>query len=276
MFSEYGKVESNRNRTVAAAEWAFTNGANVVVLPELCISGYGYSFDDVGDFAEPLDGQTIEAWQRVAAANRGIVVGGLAERDGSDVYNSAVAVGADGILDVYRKLHLFANEKAGFVDGNRGLVVFDTDFGRIGLCICYDLRFVEVLRGLSLMGVDLVCAPNAWVTGYDSLDAWSESRFIPQVENVRVQANLNQLFIACACLVDAPGEEPRRFLGNSVIVGPDGGLAVDPMPNLLHGLGIARIDLNEARSMNHPDELVKPSSDRRGDVYSLVVNGRSL
>lgn len=276
MSAEYGKPDANRHRSTVAAQWAFASGADVVVLPELCVPGYGKDFSDVADFADDLSGETIQAWHRIVEPYNGVIIGGIAERSGSDIYNSAVAVGRDGVLGVYRKLHLFANERSGFTEGNNGLVTVDTSVGRIGLCICYDLRFVEVLRGLSLLQANLVCAPSAWVLGYDTPEVWNGSLFIPQVENVRVQANLNQLFVACSCLVDGTGEEAQRFLGNSVIVGPDGGVILGPMPRSLQGLGIARISLQEAKVMSHPDELVQPRTDRRDDVYGLVVDGRVL
>ena len=109
----------------------------------------------------------MTGWTELARRHGGYLAGGFCERDGADLYNSAVLVDAGGIILHYRKLHLFSGEKQAFAPGDRGLPVVDTPMGRIGVCVCYDLRFVETVRILSLRGAQLILVPTAWVAGFD-------------------------------------------------------------------------------------------------------------
>lgn len=188
-----------------AAGDAFDAGADLVVLPELVVGGYRLDREHQAACAEPIDGRTVRAWRELAAEADGYVAGGFAERDGDAVYNSAVVVGPEGVLLRYRKLHLFRREREVFSPGNLGLPVIPTRLGRIGLCVCYDLRFVETLRILALKGAEVVCVPTAWVPGFDN-DWWDAEGMCPQARAVLVQANLNQVFVACASQVGLVGD----------------------------------------------------------------------
>ena len=90
------------------------------------------------------------------------VVCGLLERDGDAIHNAAVLVGPDGLVGSYRKSHLPFLGVDRFVRPGDELPVFDTPIGRIGLEICYDLRFPEVTRSLALAGAEIVCLPTNW------------------------------------------------------------------------------------------------------------------
>ena len=146
------QVESNRDLTLRSATSAFERGADIVVLPEMIVPGYVADWRKLALVAEPLDGPTVEAWSALARDSDGYVVGGFCERDGESLFNTAVAVGPDGLLLHYRKVHLFADEKIAFRPGNLGFPLVSTRFGVIGLCVCYDLRFVEVVRLMALRG----------------------------------------------------------------------------------------------------------------------------
>ena len=128
--------EKNRHRTVAAAAEAFERGADIVVLPEMIVQGFVPDWRAMAPLAEPLLGPTVTAWKELAAESGGYLVGGLCERDGEALYNTAVAVGPEGVLLHYRKLHLFGEEKVCFRAGNLGLPVAPTRFGVIGVCVC--------------------------------------------------------------------------------------------------------------------------------------------
>jgi len=160
--------EDNRRLSVRAATELFAGGAQLVVLPELIVPGYGTDPSRLEALAETLDGPTVTAWAQAAADAGGYLAGGICERDGDRLYDSAVLVGPEGVVLHYRKLHLFGEEKSVFAVGDVGLPVARTPFGVVGLCICYDLRFVETIRALSLMGAELVCVPTAWLSGFNS------------------------------------------------------------------------------------------------------------
>jgi N-carbamoylputrescine amidase len=265
--------ERNREATVREAHAAFAAGANVVVLPELVIPGYVADRDRLAPIAEPLDGPTVEAWRAVATEHEGFVCGGFCERDGDRLYNAAVVVSGNGVLLHYRKLHNFAAEKLCFAPGDKGLPVAALPFGVVGLCVCYDLRFVETLRGLALQGAELVLVPTAWVRGFDRR-GWDEHGLATQAAAVLVQANLDQVFVACASQAGARGE--TEFLGSSVLVGPTGDLVAGPLPPDRDAFAVKTIDLGEVEGAQRRAPLITPRDDRRTDVYGLRVGEQTL
>ena len=202
--------EANRELSNRSANLAFEQGADIVILPEMIVHGYVADWRRLAPIAEPIDGPTVKSWSALAAEANGYVVGGFCERDGEALYNSAVAVGPDGLLLHYRKVHLFAEEKVAFRAGNLGFPVVPTRFGNIGVCVCSDLRFVEVVRLMALRGADLICVPTAWLPGFDN-ERWDEHGMCPQANGAVLQANLSQVYIACASQAGLHGE--LDFLG---------------------------------------------------------------
>jgi N-carbamoylputrescine amidase len=265
--------EANRDRSVEAARELFRQGAQLVVLPELIVPGYVYEREPLLEIAESVDGPSVEAWTRAAAATGGWIVGGLCERVGDDLFNTAVLVGPDGVLVHYRKLHLFREEKLGFTPGDLGLPVADLPFGRVGVCICYDLRFIETVRILALKGAELVCVPTAWATGFDA-ERWDERGLAPQADGALLQANLDQVFIACAS--QAGRTDVCEFLGSSLVADPAGKLAVGPLPGDVDELAVVEVDLDDATRAQTRHELITPRADRRRDVYALAVGEELL
>ena len=266
-------AEANRKASVDAAASLFEQGADIVVLPEMAVPWYTTDREALEPLAESLDGPTVTAWQQQADRHGGLVVGGLCERGDGAIYNTAVAVGADGVVAHYRKLHLFDVEKHCFTPGDIGLTVAETAWGAIGLCVCYDLRFVEVVRVLALRGADLICVPTAWVRGFDRRQ-YAEGELIPHAEGALVQANLSQVFIACSSQV---GEgDSVECLGSSVVADPYGRIAAGPLSTVREQLETADIDLSEARRAQARSPLIQPRADRRTDVYGILHDGEPL
>jgi predicted amidohydrolase len=259
-----------REQAVDVAQRALRAGADLVVLPELVVPGYTTDLPALLGLAEPVPGPTSDALVEVARAENGVVVFGLAEAAHGAIFNTAVAVSGDGVIGHYRKLHLFGPEKQAFSPGDLGLPVFESAIGHLGLCICYDLRFPEVVRILALRGADLVCAPAAWVAGFDTVPSGMPG----QVQAAVVHANLNQVYVACASQVGQPGE--HRFLGCSVVVGPFGELTVGPLSSECPEVATAQIDAGRCRSARHRSDLITPRADRRTDVYGIVYEGEKL
>lgn len=268
-----GAGEANRAKGLAAAEEAFEAGADLVVLPELLVPGYDWDRERLEAGAESLDGPTVSAWTEQAARRGGWIAAGFAERDGDRLFNTAVLVGPAGIALHYRKLHLFSGEQGVFTPGDLGLPIADTPLGRIGLCICYDLRFVETLRALSLAGADLVCVPTAWVQGFDAV-RWDADGFCPQARIAAMQANLDGVFVACASQAGEWGE--HTFLGSSVLADPRGRCLIGPLSGDSDALALAEIDLTSDSGASDRGGDIRPREDRRDDVYSLMLEGRPL
>ncbi|ODN72316.1 nitrilase-related carbon-nitrogen hydrolase [Methylobrevis pamukkalensis] len=264
------RPDENRARTLDLIDQAAAAGAKLVILPELSISGYGIDRDGLEACAEPVDGPTLQAWQ-AAAARLGIhIAGGFCERADGRLYNAAMLVGPDGLVGHYRKLHLFDREKHVFTPGDLGLPVADLPFGKVGICVCYDLRFVEVVRALALKGASIIAVPTAWVGGFDA-DPFDAMGYIGQARGAILQANLSQVFICCA---SQPGRrDDVRFLGSSLIVDPWGTVLAGPLDPDREGIALAAIDPSAAKAAQVRSELVRPREDRRTDVYAITVDG---
>jgi predicted amidohydrolase len=147
-----GAVRENIEKSVAMAEQAAERGAELVVLPELCTSGYVFdSLAEATALAEdPQDGPSVRAWTALAARRRLHLVAGLNERADGRIYNSAVVIGPQGVLGVFRKVHLWDMENEFFTRGDLGFPIFDLPFGRIDVSICYDGWFPESYRMCAL------------------------------------------------------------------------------------------------------------------------------
>jgi predicted amidohydrolase len=240
-------------------------GAGLVVLPELRSSGYVLDAGALAGVAESAadPGTCLRAWSEAAARHGVTVVAGFAERERDRLFNSAAVIDRTGrIAGVYRKLHLFGGEREVFAAGDRGLPVFTVDGLRIGVLICYDLRFPEAMRILSVRGAQVVAVPTAWVRGFDHARHGDR---VPQVDGVLVQANLNQVAVACA---DQWGEQaPHAFLGRSLVADPYGIAAAGPLGAGGDGTALALIDLEEV-ARARARAVGDPARDRRTDVYA--------
>jgi predicted amidohydrolase len=266
-------VAANAATTTAALHSAAALGARLVVLPELAATGYVLDRDALLDRAESAlaPGPALSAWS-AAARDLGItVVGGFAERAEDALYNSVAVIGSDGeVVGTYRKLHLFGREREVFAPGDLGLPVFEVAGLRLGVVVCYDLRFPEAVRILALRDVDVVAVPTAWVAGFDA--ATPDTPRIGQVDGALVQANLNSVFLACADQVgSAP---PHTFLGCSVVVDPYGRPVVGPLSPQEPEVVVVEVDLAEVQAARHRGPGISPLDDRRTDVYGALLGYR--
>ena len=134
--------DANRQAAADAVAEAAAVGARLVVLPELCESGYVFdSADEARSLAAPAaDSATLRQWHDLAARHGLVIVGGFCEL-GADgrTYNSAALVDASGTQAVYRKAHLWDKEKLVFTPGDAAPPVVDTEVGRVAVMVCYDL-----------------------------------------------------------------------------------------------------------------------------------------
>jgi 5-aminopentanamidase len=158
------KLAENGRNLDACLAWldeAVSSGAELLVLPECAIPGYMFeSAEEALPHAEEIPGPSTEAFEEACRRTGAHVVCGLLERDGDRLHNEAVFLGPDGLVGSYRKTHLPFLGVDRFVTPGDELPVWDTPLGRIGVEICYDLRFPEVTRTLALRGADIVCHPT--------------------------------------------------------------------------------------------------------------------
>jgi len=137
---------------------AARRGADVVTLPEgITIVGNGLTYVEA---AEPVPGPTTDFFGVLAERHRIWIAAGLYEREGRRVYNTAVLIGRDGALaGRYRKMSLPDEEIEGGITPGSDSPVFDTDFGRVGLMICWDSSYLEVARALASRGAEVILMP---------------------------------------------------------------------------------------------------------------------
>jgi len=262
-----GRKAENVARSIQLIEQAAASGATVVVLPELCNSGYVFeSRQEAFSLGESIpDGASASAWEEASRRLGIYVVAGIAERVEDKLYNSAVLVGPKGHIGTYRKLHLWGDEHLFFESGNLGLPVFHTEIGRLAAIICYDGWFPEVYRLLAMQGADIVCMPTNWVP----MPGQSVDR--APMANVLAMANahINGLNIVCANRVGTERTQP--FIGQSVIVGAQGWPLAGPASVDDEEILFARINLKTSRRARHLNEFNDVLRDRRDDIYDPML-----
>ena len=261
-------MDGNRARAADAVASAARAGADLVVLPELCTTGYAFADEsEARELGEPADGPTLAQWRALATGHRVVIVGGFCEIDAEGATrNSALVVDRDGSSRVYRKTHLWDREQLMFVAGTEPPPVIDTSAGRVGIAICYDAFFPEVMRGLALAGAEVIAVPmNSPIVG-------------PPTEPLAVEvvlalaaAHVNRVFVAQADRAGA--ERGIRWANASVICDPDGLLLAGPVagPALL----AATCDLERAR-----DKALGPRNDvladRRPQLYATTKDKETV
>ncbi|RMG24629.1 MAG: acyltransferase, partial [Methanobacteriota archaeon] len=161
----FGKVQKNLQQVISALQ---TAEADIIVLPELAFTGYYFQDrEEVKHLAEdPYHSSTVETLQALCREKRMHLVTGFAEKAGDKFFNSALLVGPRGIIRVYRKLHLFNEEKHWFDPGDTPLEVDTILDARVGMMICFDWIFPEVTRSLAVLGADIICHPSNLVLSY--------------------------------------------------------------------------------------------------------------
>jgi len=257
-----GEIDENRARAGRAIEEAATRGAALVVLPELCVSGYVFSgIDEARALAEPLTGETVDNWRSLAARHQLTIIGGICERDDAGaVHNTAVVVEGDGLIAAYRKTHLWDCEQLIFRRGAQPPPVVDTACGRIGIAICYDSFFPEVMRGLAVAGAEVIAVPMnspATIPAVTPLPV--------EVSLVIASAAVNRVFVVQADRTGA--ERGVDWAEASAIVDPDGRLLAGPATGEV--ILVADLDLGRARDKSYGDRN-DVLADRRVDLYGLT------
>jgi predicted amidohydrolase len=262
-----GNVEANVAHSIALIDRAVGLGARLVVLPELCNSGYMFqSREEAFATSEPVPaGPTVRAWSETAAKHKLHLVAGICERDGAKLFNSAVLIGPAGYIGTFRKVHLWNEENLYFEPGDLGFPVFHTAIGRIGIAICYDGWFPETYRLCALQGADIVCVPTNWVP----IPGQAEGREAMANILAMAAAHSNSIYIACADRVGTERGQP--FEGQSLIVGYTGWPVAGPASRDREEILVAEVALGEARRARNWNAFNQVLRDRRSDLYDEML-----
>ncbi len=265
-------VEANLRLTEQAVGEAARRGAQLLVMPELAATGYVLDRAQLSAVAEPAGGTgpILGRWRSLAASAGIALVGGFAESAGARLYNSAIAISPQGeIVACYRKLHLFQRERRVFDTAEPLLPLANLVGLRVGMSICYDLRFPEVLRLLTLRGAELIAVPTAWTSGFDAAPPPGPGQAPWQVINVLVQANLHRLPLACAGQVGQVGG--IRLLGRSVIASATGEALVGPLGEVEETVAVIDLETDAAPGHAAPSEEAGDRSDPRADFRADIL-----
>ena len=210
-----GDKKANIQKIEEYTARARQHDAELVIFPELSLTGYTIR-DELYELAEHIPGPSTAATEKIAKKHEAFIVFGmpeLSDKTQATLYNTAVLVGPKGFVGKYRKMHLPTHsvfeEKRYFRPGYQA-GVFDTELGKIGLIVCYDLFFPELSRLIRLEGARLIvcisASPAVRRTFFETLTA--------------ARAMENTAFLAYVNLVGI--ENGLQFWGGSRLIGPDG------------------------------------------------------
>jgi predicted amidohydrolase len=205
--------------------------ADLMVLPELFNTGYNFQTrSEVAEIAETLPGgPTTQVLKDLSKQRNMTIIAGIAEKRAQQFYNSAVILRSGKYLGVYRKIHLFYNEKKFFKPGSEFKV-----FGKIGVMICFDWYFPESMRALMLKGAEVIAHPSNLVLPHCP-------------ESMKIRALENRVYVITADRVGV--ERGLRFVGRSEIVDPNGEI-VYRASDTKEECVVRSIDLRKARDKN--------------------------
>jgi predicted amidohydrolase len=246
-----GEIGRNLARAEGALARAAAQGARLAVLPEMWSAGYDYK--RLARHAAATPG-VIETIRQRSAEHGMVIVGSLPEADDGKIYNAAFVIDSGKVLGVYRKLHMFSTmgEDRFLAPGDHTLVV-PTSVGKLGVAICYDLRFPELFRKMALDGAEIVCLPAEWPK--------------PRQEHwrtlLRARAMENQLFVVAANCCGMQGK--LDFFGMSLLLSARG--------EVLAEAGECDCELIatfEAREMDEYRSQIRCFADRRPEVYGRL------
>jgi 5-aminopentanamidase len=250
---------------LATCEWlmrsAAARGAELLILPECALTGYVFTdFASVRQASLHVDGPEVRRLIKLCAdLDLHLIVGTL--EDGEDgVYNSALVLSSAGLIHCYRKVHLPPLGADRFVRaGSEPPSVVELVGLRVGLSICYDIRFPEWARCLALDAADLIANPTNWPSGAEVV-----ARHFPATRAVE-----NGVFVAVANREDTEGE--ITFIGQSQIVDPLGQI-LTATPDHTHLL-LAEVDprLSRSRALaTSGGYTLDMFADRRPHLYAAV------
>ncbi|TFG32991.1 hypothetical protein EU527_09105 [Candidatus Thorarchaeota archaeon] len=252
---QVGDVEENLIRTRKILDEAERACAEVLVLPELCNSGYVFKDKEEAFYSsEPIPEGLMCRELRSWSAKDRLVVAGICEKTEEGLYNSAVAFSNGEYMATYRKIHLFMNEQDWFRPGMVEPPVLKFKDSRFGIMICFDWAFPEIARMLALKQAQVILHPSNLVLRY-----CQDAMITRSIENRVFTATANRV-----------GEERNiTFSGASQITDPRGNRLFQ-MSSQEVGVRMIDIDPTNAddKAITERNDLLR---DRRPDLYKLLI-----
>ncbi len=232
--------------------------ADLIVLPELAISGYlSANQKEMESLSAPAkSGRIADFFRNLSARENSSIVSGFLEKDANSFYNSQMFVQPNGKIEIYRKTHLFFDEKELLKPGNTGFNVFEFNGTKLGLMICFDWIFPESARTLALKGAEIICH--------------SANLVLPFCQKAMITRSIeNRVFTITANRIGTEknaGQE-YAFTGMSQITSPKGEILVQAT-EYEEILKVIEINPEEARNkfVTEKNHLFE---DRRREFYEI-------
>ncbi len=280
-FSCCSQVQENIDKAETMVREAASNGANLILLPELFERPYFCQEKryDYYDYALPLtENPAVRHFQAVAGELGVVIPVSFYERDVQRLFNSIAMIDADGsILGVYRKTHIpddhFYQEKFYFTPGDTGFKVFETRFGTIGVGICWDQWFPETARCMAVQGAEILLYPTAIgsepILNVDSSGHWRRVMQGHAASNLIPVAAANRIGTETVTPCEENGGQAASltFYGSSFIADATGELVASAGRDTEEIL-YASFDLDGLREERFSWGLFR---DRRPETYRIMT-----
>jgi len=252
--------ENNLQKIISYISKAALKNVTLCAFPEFMMfyTRSSQTPKQLANLAEIINGNFVTTIAKAAKENHIQVIGSFYEksRKKDRVYDTSFVINQSGkIISTYRKIHLYDalgfRESDKMVSGSKIAKPVNTSLGKIGMMICYDLRFPEMSRSLAIAGAEVLVIPSAWVKGNMKEDHWITINKTRAIEN--------------GCYVIAPDHVGNIYCGRSLVVDPYGKILLDMKKK--QGIGFVNIDLNKVKETRKSLPLLK---NRRTDVYSTL------
>lgn len=252
--------EVNLKKILYYISEAAKNKAELVAFPEFMMlyTTSKQTSQQLAILAETIKGNFVQSIAKAAKENHIQIVGSFYEKSTKKdrVYDTSFVVSKSGkIISTYRKIHLY--DALGFRESNKMMPgskiskPVKTSIGKIGMMICYDLRFPEMSRSLASAGSEILVIPSAWVKGEMKEEHWLTINKTRAIEN--------------GCYVISPDQVGNIYCGRSVVVDPYGKILLDMKKK--QGIGYVNIDLERIKQIRKILPLLK---NRRTDIYPTL------
>ena len=257
-FKASTKKETNLKKIINFICEAAKKKASLIAFPEFMMfyTNSAQTPKELASLAETINGNFVKSIANAAKENKIQVVGSFYEKSSKKdrVYDTSFVINKSGkVISTYRKIHLYDalgfKESDKMTSGSKITKPVKTTIGKIGMMICYDLRFPEMSRSLAVAGSEVLVAPSAWVKGENKEEHWLTINKTRAIEN--------------GCYVIAPDQVGNIYCGRSVVVDPYGKILLDMKKK--QGIDYVDIDLKKVKQVRKVLPLLK---NRRTDVYS--------
>lgn len=262
METKLGDVEANLQKAEQMIEEAAGKGSNIICFPEIFNTGYhlAHMKEKTNELGLAYFERTVEVLSNAAKKNNIYVIAPIVEKRELNgvAYNSALVFDREGkLMGSMAKTHLWALERFYFKEGSE-YPVFDTEYGKIGIAICYDAGFPEVARSLCLQGADIIFVPSAW--RIEDVDMWDLN--LPQraLENILFTVGVNSV----------GNRHGLHLFGKSKVCNPRGKVLKE-LPYDEEMVEVVQIDLDDINKYRTEISYLR---DRKPYIYGQVTDER--